>query len=196
MPSKLSVAYSTIYRSVTTCVMIFSLSGCAYKLGSTQRVIPGGYRQVSVPIFRNLTTEPGIEVAFTNALVHEFERSHSAKVVDPNRAEADVVGEITSLQYLSSGDNVSSANFRPEVVLRTSYRILMKAKVTLRRRSDQAVLWTGEFTGERTYTAPQVTLAGINSVNPLYNLSARRQNIDVIAGEMMAEAHDRISENF
>ncbi|HRO68381.1 MAG TPA: hypothetical protein PL182_12500, partial [Pseudobdellovibrionaceae bacterium] len=63
-------------------------------------------------------------------------------------------------------------------------------------RSDSEVVWEGRFRGERTYAAPQVHMAGVNSVNPLYNLSARRQNLDVLAQEMMIEAHSRMTENF
>jgi hypothetical protein len=64
------------------------------------------------------------------------------------------------------------------------------------RQADGTELWAGSFSGERTYAAPQVTLAGVNSVDPLYNLSARRQNIDLMANDLMLEAHDRITENF
>lgn len=62
--------------------------------------------------------------------------------------------------------------------------------------SDQSVIWTGSFDGSRTYSAASVSLAGIHSVNPLYNLSAKRQNIMLIANDLMAEAHDRIRRTF
>jgi hypothetical protein len=78
----------------------------------------------------------------------------------------------------------------------SEYRILLVVTVKVVRQADGTELWKGTFNGERTYAAPQVTLAGINSVDPLYNLSARRQNIDVIASDLMLEAHDRITENF
>lgn len=189
--------YLKRHRFVILALALFTLhlSGCTYRLGSPERVIPGGYRQISVPIFKNYTQETGIEVAFTNALIGEFERSRTARVVDPRRAEAQVDGEIVSIIYQASGDTVA-ATLPENTVLRTNYRILLTVRVTLRRRSDQNVLWSGQFEGERTYTAPQVTAAGINTVNPLYNLSARRQNINVMAGDLMAEAHDRMLESF
>ncbi|PWU18579.1 MAG: hypothetical protein C5B49_07015 [Bdellovibrio sp.] len=173
----------------------FLASGCAYQLGSPDRSIPGGYQQLSIPMFRNLTQETGIEVSFTNALIREFERSKTARVVDPPRAEAEVNGVITEISYVASGD-VSSPSMPLGAVLRAGYSITVKVTVVLRRRSDQVVLWTGDFQGEHGYIAPQVTRAGINTVNPLYNLSARRQYIDLIAAEAMAEAHNRMSENF
>jgi hypothetical protein len=176
------------------------LSGCAYRLGTASRSIPGGYKQISVPVFKNRTQETGIEVAFTNSMIMEFQRSHIARVVDNALSEVAVVGSIDTVQYLpgakrTSGD--SSAPYLPNgTVIASEYRILMSVTVRLVRQADGTELWSGSFTGERTYQAPQVTLAGVNSVNPLYNLSARRQNIDVMATDIMAEAHDRITENF
>ncbi len=187
-----------LYSILLTFLLIGS--GCAYHLGSSERTIPGGYKQISVPIFKNRSQETGVEVALTNALIQEFQRSRIARVVDNSLSEVAVVGTIDSIQYLpgakrTSGD--SSAPFLPlGTVIASEYRILMTVTVELKRQAYGIQLWSGTFSGERTYVAPQVTLAGVNSVNPLYNLSARRQNIETMAGDLMIEAHDRITENF
>lgn len=176
-----------------------SLTGCAYRLGSPDRSLPGGYRQVYIPVFKNKSMEPGIEVAFTNSLIQEFERTKIGRVTEASQAEVLVEGVITSVTYAKSGTDLTGDKSTPlpmGAVLATQYQILVTADVTLKRNSDKSVLWTGTFNGERTYQAPQVTTAGVNTVNPLYNLSARRQNIDQIAAEMMSEAHDRMTENF
>ncbi|MBX2993595.1 MAG: hypothetical protein KF681_02195 [Bdellovibrionaceae bacterium] len=176
--------------------LLLLTTGCAYRLGSPDRSLPGGYRQITIPVFRNLTQETGIEVAFTNALIQEFERSRTGRIVEPSQSEVTVEGEITSIQYLPGGKK-EGGTLPSGVVLASEYRILIDAKIILRRVADRAVLWEGNFPNrERTYVAPQVTQGGLNTVNPLYNLSARRQNIEVMAADMMAEAHDRITENF
>lgn len=185
---------------ILTVLALSGLSGCAYRLGAATRSIPGGYKQISVPIFKNKSQEVGVEVSFTNSLIQEFQRSHIARVVDNSLSEVAVVGQIDSIQYLPgtprySGDK--TASFLPTgTVIASEYRILLQATVKVVRQADGTELWSGSFSGERTYTAPQVTLAGVSSVNPLYNLSARRQNIDLMAADIMAEAHDRITENF
>lgn len=181
-------------------LFVILLSGCGYHLGNRNRQIPGGYKQVSVPIFKNRSQEVGIEVSFTNALIQEFQRSKVARVVDNSLSEVAVVGQIDDLQYIggafrTAGDS-SSPNLPTGTVLASEYRILMKVSVKILRQADGKELWHGSFNGERTYPAPQVTLAGVNSVNPLYNLSARRQNIDSMANDMMSEAYDRMTENF
>ncbi|WP_413294420.1 LptE family protein [Bdellovibrio sp. HCB185ZH] len=163
------------------------------------RTIPGGYKQISVPVFKNKTNEPGLEVAFTNGLIHEFQRSRVARVVDNSLSEVAVMGTIDTVAYLPGAKRVAgdSSTFLPKgTVIASEYRILLTVTVKVVRQADGTQLWAGSFTGERTYAAPQVTLAGVNSVDPLYNLSARRQNIDLMANDLMLEAHDRITENF
>ena len=174
-------------------LLVFFLTGCAYRLGSPERGLPGGYRQLTIPIFRNMTQETGIEVAFTNALIQEFERSRAGKVVEPSQSEVSIEGEITSLNYKPGGPKEVGPT---GVVLATEYEITIDVKVVLRRVADREILWEGSFQGKTPYVAPQVSQAGLNTVNPLYNLSARRQNIDVMASDLMAEAHDRMTENF
>jgi hypothetical protein len=159
------------------------LTGCSsYRLGGPNRQLPGGYSQIHIPVF-------------TNALIQEFERSRSARVVASEYAEAQVQGEIQSVLYQPGGIQ-GGDRFPKGSVLASEYRVLMTVKVSLKRMADNAELWTGTFQGERTYVAPQVLQAGINTVNPLYNLSARRQNIENMANDLMSEAHDRMSESF
>ncbi|WP_253696961.1 LptE family protein [Bdellovibrio bacteriovorus] len=202
-----SILYSTgpvdaIFKGLLILTVSFSvlLSGCAYRMGAASRSIPGGYKQISVPIFKNRTQETGIEVGFTNALILEFQRSRIARIVDNSLSEVAVIGQIDNIQYIPGAKRVageqSSAYLPNGTVIATEYRILLTVTVKVVRQADGTELWSGSFSGERTYAAPQVTLAGVNSVNPLYNLSARRQNIDVMANDIMAEAHDRITENF
>jgi hypothetical protein len=170
-------------------------------LGSPDRSLPGGYRQVFIPIFKNKSMEPGAEVAFTNALIQEYERAKIARVTDANQAEVLVEGVIQSITVAKTGSDlnwsVDENTQLPEgTSLATQYQILARVEVTLRRNSDKSILWSGVFNGEKTFPAALVTTAGINTVNPLYNHSATRQNIEAMAAEMMSEAHDRSTENF
>lgn len=181
-------------------VVLFSFAGCAYRLGTASRSLPGGYKYLSIPVFKNATQETGSEVGFTNALIKEFERSQVGKVTSENLSDVKILGVIQSVQYLP-GTGIKAEEpqgaFLPKgTVIANDYRILVSVKVSVVRQADNTEIWSGSFSGERSYVAPKITLAGVNSANPLYNLSARRQNIDSVANDMMAEAHDRITENF
>ena len=178
-------------------IFLLALAGCAYRWGSSDRTLPGGYRQVHIPIFKNYTPEPGIEVDFTNAIRQEFERSRVARISDSSRSEVELVGEISALNYVPQAPVQGNTVTQPTgTVMATAYDIRLAVKITLKRKSDGAVLWSSDFVSSRSYIAPQVTVPVVNTVNPLYNLSARRQNIQILSQSMMAEAHDRMTENF
>ena len=70
--SKLFHVFSGFASCLTGLVI---LAGCAYHAGSGDRQIPGGYRSIAVPVFKNQTNEPGIEAYFTNAMIVEIERA-------------------------------------------------------------------------------------------------------------------------
>jgi hypothetical protein len=141
--------------------------------------------------------EPGIEVSFTNALRQEFERSQVARLAEPQESEVALEGTVTRVSYTSSGTKQNGDSSIPNgTVLTTQYMIIVELNVSLKRQADNKVLWSGAFTNSRSYAPPQLASEGINTVNPLYNLSARRQNIDVMAEQLMSEAYDRMTENF
>lgn len=191
------------FNSLLLIVLSLGLSSCAYQLGVRGRTLPGGYSSVEVPLFKNLTQEPGMEVAFTNSLIQEFEKNKVAKVVySPRQGEAAPVlvkGEITKIVYKATSpvQKKDKAPLLPEgAVLATGYRVIVTTQISLVEKSTGKVLWSSTFDGESSYAAPQVTIARLNSVNPLYNLSSRRRTIETIAQDLMVEAHDRMTENF
>lgn len=185
---------------ILTVFAIFALSGCAYHWGQHKRSIPGGYDQVSVPIFVNRTKESGIESFFTASIINEFERSGLARVKSKGDSQIVLEGRVEQIDYVDGTkvdkDDPGYEELPSGVVLTKEYRVIAKVFVQLRRRSDQKVVWSGEFDGERRYSAPQVTVEGSNTVNPLYNHVARRSTLKVLAKDLMAEAFDRITENF
>lgn len=175
--------------------LVFLLSGCAYKWGDTSRSLPLGYKQVSVPVFKNLTSEPGAGMDFTDALIREFERSRVGRVTDQNLSEVEITGTVSSLAL--EGLNKDERSGLPAgAVLASEYRVSLVVDIVLVRRSDKTVLWNGQVSGAKTFPAAQITATGVNTANPLYNLSSKRRTIQLLAKEMMIEAHDRMTENF
>ena len=182
------------------------LGGCAYHVGLTDRSLPGGYKQVSVPIFKNRTEDVGIEAEFTNAMIRRLNRSQAAQVT--NKETAPLVMEGTILQIetkrgagvAGQGTNFSVKSEIPRLpkdsVLISEYRLVVSANIRLRRKSDDKIIWESNFSNERVYSAPRIGTPIVNSANALYNHSARVDTISMLAEEMMAEAHDRMTENF
>lgn len=201
MPDFVS-AISKISRVLLFCVF---LSSCAYRWGFTDRKLPGSYDQVAVPIFENKSEEVGVEVDYTNAFVNRMERSKAAKIVDKNLAPAIVEGSIQTVfvglgpGVTGSGkisDNKEIPKLPENAVLTTQFNVVVVVKIQLRRVSDQSILWSSTFSGEKSYQGPRIGTAIVNSANALYNQSARRDTIQRLAEEMMTEAHNRMTENF
>jgi len=204
------------YIYIITLIAVLSTS-CAYNFSGVKRKLPGGHDRIFVPIFKNSSIEPGIEVYFTNAFIREFNRSRAAKITDKADAQVKIEGIIDVLNYESAAPDRSareldadgnetinrnlpieslSRNLPYGSVLTTEYRIRIETFFVIRRIADNKVIWKGRFKGEKSYAAPQVGSAIVNTVNPLYNHSARHQNIALIAEDMMSEAHDRITVYF
>jgi len=170
------------------------MNACAYRLGAPERSIPGGSRDVRVPMFKNLSQEVGIETSFTNALIDELSKSRVAKV-NP-QAEVEVLGIIESVKYSPLGKKTVSAIGSDQIVLATDYRIEIVMQMQVRQRDADKILWVDKFTGERTFSGSQVSSPIVSSANPLYNLSAKRRNIAELAQDLVAEATDKMTESF
>jgi hypothetical protein len=184
---------------VYVLILLFA-SSCAYRFGSPERRIPGGYQLIAIPVFKNKTHEVSIESFFTQAMIMEVEKSSLAKVTSKEESQAIMQGEITNITYEMGTEITNSVDdfkdLAPGTALAKEYRIVITADIRLVRSSDMAVLWEGSFSGEGRYSAPVITKSVLNTANPLYNHSARVQNIQVIAQNMMAEAYERLTENF
>lgn len=189
------------------CVLIFVvfsffISSCAYQFGYQSRKLPGGYELISIPVFENETQEVGVETYFSNALAREFEQSRVARVTNKNLASVTLKGRVTNVSVVANSQVIASdkseeLKYLPEnTVLDTTYRLVVSTTLELQRNSDRQIIWSGSFSNERVFTAAQISVPGVNSVNPLYNHSAKHQNIELLAEDMMKDAHDRLTERF
>lgn len=171
---------------------------CAYRFGFSERSLPGGYTQVAIPVFKNMSQEVGVEIPFTNALINRFGRSQVARVSDKDSSPLTLEGTIRDIRIQSSAlqTNTQLTGLPNDAVLATEYRIVVVTDLILRRKSDEKIVWQGNFSTEKVYPAPRIGTPVINSANATYNQSVRMQTISLVAEEMMSEAHDRITENF
>lgn len=181
---------------ITTSV----ISSCAYNLSTKLDALPGGVKHIQIPLFKNTTTEPGVEVFFTNSLKLEALRSNVARVENEEaNAEAILQGTIASITVIADDSILEAENdtYLPKrSVLVQQYKVSVSVDLSLKKKGSNAVLWSGNFQQTKNFTAAQITLPVINSSNPLYNQSAKRQTLDALSKEMMQAGFDRMIENF
>ena len=104
--------------------------GCGYSLRGN---LPDHLKTVSVPVFRNRTTEAGAESTITSAVVNAFTSSGRLKVVALEDADSVLDGEITGYQ-------VQSLTYDSKLNLR-SYRLTVTMNVRFRDLRRTEVLW-------------------------------------------------------
>ncbi|MGZ3692143.1 MAG: LPS assembly lipoprotein LptE, partial [Pseudobdellovibrio sp.] len=181
--------FSPLFLILTASVITFFSFGCAYRLSAQTDSLPGNVKLVQIPMFKNDSSEVGAETFFTNSLKTEAIR---AKFVDikneQNQAQAVLQGRITQIDVIADESVTEAQNtqFLPtQTVLATQYRVTVNVNLVLTENHTNKVLWSGEFKQTKSYSAPQITLPGINTANSLYNESAKRQTLSALAKEMM-----------
>ncbi len=130
------------YFSFFLLGLIF-LNGCGYKMGST---LPSNIKTISIPTFKNLTPEPGVEMSITNEIINQFQIDGSVTVVEDEEADIRLEGEI--LEYRREPLRFTGQDFR-EV---TEYRLRLIVRLTLIDVKTNQPIWsTRKVEGETTY---------------------------------------------
>jgi hypothetical protein len=104
--------------------------GCGYTL---QGNLPEHLKTVSVPVFKNKTTEAGAESTITAAVVNAFTSNGRLRVVPLDKADAVLEGAIT-------GYSVQSLTYDSKLNLR-SYRLTVSMDVSFRDLRRSELLW-------------------------------------------------------
>ena len=188
-------------------IFLLTHASCAYRIGHADRKIPGGYELIAVPLFKNQTSEVGAEVYFTNSMIEELERNGMAKVTPRENAQAILEGTVSSISFVQGGQVELSTSARAlkldpskvpgeKIGMASEYRGIVAVEFRLKRLSDGTVLWSGVFTGERRFAAPQVFQSRLNSINATYQQSGRHQTLELISKVLVSEAYESMIENF
>ena len=115
---------------VATALVASLTGGCGYTLLGS---LPDHLKTVSVPVFKNRTTEAGAESTITAAVVNAFTSNGRLRVVSLDRADSVLEGEIT-------GYSVQSLTYDSKLNLR-SYRLTVSMDVRFRDLRRSELLW-------------------------------------------------------
>jgi len=111
-------------------VLAAAAGGCGYSL---QGNLPDHLKTVSVPVFKNVTTEAGAESTITAAVINAFTSNGRLKVVSLDQADSVLDGEVTGYQ-------VQSLTYDSRLNLR-SYRLTVTMNVRFRDVRRTELLW-------------------------------------------------------
>jgi outer membrane lipopolysaccharide assembly protein LptE/RlpB len=121
-----------VRRSAASLALALAVlaAGCGYTLRGT---LPSHLQTIAVPIFQNKTLEPAVENVLTRAVVEAFAINGRLRVVDLERADAVLEGEI--IDY-----HVESIAFDPDANVR-QYRLVIGLNLRLRDRTRNQLLF-------------------------------------------------------
>jgi outer membrane lipopolysaccharide assembly protein LptE/RlpB len=156
--------------------ILLAAAGCGYHFSQRTDAIPVELKTVAIPLWKNDTAEPGIETIFTNAMVKQFANQGWLDPVSVSKADTVLEGKIETV-------DVQPVSFS-SVAIELEDRVSVVVSVTLRRRSDQSVLWSSSrVLGSEVYdSTPDFNV----------NLRNREQALRKVASDMAASVHDQI----
>ncbi len=118
--------------------------GCSYSFTGANL---GGLKTVAVPVFDNLTSEPGIREKVSSELTKAIIEDNNLKVADLKSADAVINGKITQLQdvpftFAGSGSNFST----------TDYKITITTTIRFENRKEKKTVWEESISGWGRYS--------------------------------------------
>jgi hypothetical protein len=116
----------TFARGIAALLLVLSLGGCAgYRVGNTSGRDLQGVRSVYVPVARNTSLEPDLQMLVTNAVIRRFNDDGTLTVnADPN-ADSELDITITNVQRTavrsSTGDILVTAQYQLTIQATATY---------------------------------------------------------------------------
>ncbi|HEY8965110.1 MAG TPA: LPS assembly lipoprotein LptE [Candidatus Methylacidiphilales bacterium] len=143
----MSRPFRLLLRPILALALVFALAGCAgYRLGSTGGKNIQGINSIYIPVIRNLTLEPGMEVPTTTAIIRAFDQDGTLRTTGSGAADAELTVAITSVgreQMQTEYYDVSAS---------TQLKLVVTARVTcLNRKTGRKIADNVEVTGINSY---------------------------------------------
>jgi hypothetical protein len=119
-------------------------TGCSYSFTGTNL---GGLKNVTIPVFANETSEPGIREKLTNELTRAIIDDNNLKVTDRQQADAILSGKITRIEDLAFSFEGSGTNFSTK-----DYKITIQTAIKFENTKDKKIIWEENISGWGRYS--------------------------------------------
>jgi outer membrane lipopolysaccharide assembly protein LptE/RlpB len=118
-------------------------AGCGLYSFNASR-LPGHIKTVAIPVFENVTPEPGLEQEVTQAVTAEFVRDNTLRVVPESRADSGLYGRVIRYQNRVFGYKAQAQT--------EEYEVVIEVEVEFKDLVKRKTLWKEEaLLGRTTY---------------------------------------------
>lgn len=153
------------FAQLVFIIFIFiMISGCGYHIAGKGGEMPGGVKELTIPVFVNATSKPDIEATLTAAFVSEF--VNTVEVVD----DADSLMQGTIVSYTLTPISYSKDDVNQE------YRLTVVIALVVRDKETGKIHWAeGDITDYEDYT---VNIADVNATKEMEAAALRKLSKD------------------
>ena len=154
-------------------VVVFLFSSCGYHLSGYGSTLPPNIRTISIPVFKNSSSEPNIQRDVTDAVRRAFTSDGRLKVADDKKADLLIRGTLTDYQLRAVAFN--SEDSAEEYIVRIGVQI------TAYNRIKKKIIFEQKFTTQWNYRATSSVVG-----SQLEKFSALREAYDDLADRLVS----------
>lgn len=137
------VTMKSYFKYLFFGILLISLIGCVYSFTGANL---GELKTVAVPMFDNLTAEPGIREKVTTGLTQGILDDNNLRIADFKSADAVLSGKITQVDDIVFAFEGSGNQFTT-----SDYKITITAIIKFENRREKKTMWEETFSGWGRY---------------------------------------------
>jgi len=149
--------------SVLALLVLLTLSGCAgYRVGNTSGRNLQGVRSVYVPVAKNTSLEPDLQMTVTNAIIRRFNSDGTLQVNSTANADSELDVTITNIQHTPVRSSTT------DILVTAQYQLTIQATATyVNRRLGRKIFENYNVTGTTTFFTQSDIQEGERQALPL-----------------------------
>ena len=159
----ISSVLSRLAITVLGVLVLGPLSGCAgYRVGNTSGRDLQGVRSVYVPVAKNTSLEPDLEMTVTNAVIRRFNNDGTLEVNQSSFADSELDIVITNVKQTPIRSSTS------DILVTAEYQLTIQATVTfVNRRLGRKIFENIAVSGSTTFFTQSDIQEGERQALPL-----------------------------
>ncbi len=170
----------SVIRPLSVLLFVLALTGCAgYRVGDVSGRNLQGVRSVYVPVVKNASLEPDLQMTVTNAIIRRFNNDGTLTVNQNASADSEIDVIVTNIDHTP----IRSSN--SDLLITAEYQLRIDANVTfINRKLGRKVFENITVTGSTNYFS-QANL-----------LEAERQALPLAAEDLATNAVKLVTEGW
>jgi hypothetical protein len=143
--------------------VVLALSGCAgYRVGDISGRDLQGVRSVYVPVAKNTSLEPDIQMTVTNAIIRRFNDDGTLEVNQSSNADSELDVTITNVQHTPVRSSTS------DILVTAQYQLTIQAEATyVNRKLGRKIFENYNVQGSTTFFTQSDIQEGERQALPL-----------------------------